>query len=169
MRYLPPHSTLLRCQSFAALLSAAPLPGARPAPPQQLLLVDIHEYAYLPLSATTTASTAFTSDHTHCHGNLDQRHDPPSPPPATTAPTPLVQVRRPGGDARRDEALDQPETGVRLRDGHGHLLRVGLRALSQDGATAPSSHRPLPCGTPCNTVPTSDGRCSTLCRCSSRS
>ena len=67
MRYLPPHSTLLRCQSFAALLSAAPLPGARPAPPQQLLLVDIHEYAYLPLSATTPASTAFTGDHTHRH------------------------------------------------------------------------------------------------------
>ena len=116
-------------------------------------------------SAATTASTAFTGDHTHRHSATILIF----PPPAPTAPTPLVQVRRPGGDARRDEALGQPETGVRLRDGHGHLLCVGLRALSQDCATAPSGHRPLPCGTPPNTVPPSDGRCSTLCRCSSRS
>ena len=33
------------CQSFAAMLSSLPIPGARPAPPQQLLLIDIHEYA----------------------------------------------------------------------------------------------------------------------------
>ena len=31
-------------QSFAAMLSSLPIPGHRPAPPQQLLLIDIHEY-----------------------------------------------------------------------------------------------------------------------------
>lgn len=31
------------CHSFAAMLSALPIPGGRAAPPQQLLLVDIHE------------------------------------------------------------------------------------------------------------------------------
>ena len=30
-------------QSFAAMLSSLPIPGHRPAPPQQLLLIDIHE------------------------------------------------------------------------------------------------------------------------------
>jgi hypothetical protein len=150
---LPPCSRRRRCRAraprrrssccWSTFTSTLTYPSPPPPPPPP------------PSPATTPIATAPRSSI--------------SPPPAPTAPTPLVQVRRPGGDARRDEALGQPETGVRLRDGHGHLLCVGLRALSQDCATAPSGHRPLPCGTPPNTVPTSDGRCSTLCRCSSRS
>jgi len=41
-------------QSFAAMLSSLPIPGHRPAPPQQLLLIDIHEYDELELTLDST-------------------------------------------------------------------------------------------------------------------
>ena len=41
-------------QSFAAMLSSLPIPGTHPLPPQQLLLIDIHEYEDLEKTLLTT-------------------------------------------------------------------------------------------------------------------
>ncbi len=45
-------------QSFAAMLSALPIPGSRPLPPQQLLLLDIHEYEDLEKTLNSTGRWA---------------------------------------------------------------------------------------------------------------
>lgn len=52
-------------QSFAAMLSSLPIPGSSKCPPQQLLLVDIHEYEDL----------QFTLDSTHRWANKKQEYD----------------------------------------------------------------------------------------------
>jgi len=52
-------------QSFAAMLSSLPIPGSSKCPPQQLLLVDIHEYEDL----------QFTLDSTHRWSNRQQEYD----------------------------------------------------------------------------------------------
>ena len=41
---------------WAAMLSAMPIPGPRPPPPQQLLLIDIHEYEDLEATLSSTGS-----------------------------------------------------------------------------------------------------------------
>lgn len=55
-------------QSFAAMLSALPIPGACAPPPQQLLLLDIHEYDDLEVTLNSTgrwANDRIPYDHVH--------------------------------------------------------------------------------------------------------
>ncbi|KAL1523575.1 hypothetical protein AB1Y20_018511 [Prymnesium parvum] len=60
-------------QSFAAMLSSLPIPGTRPLPPQQLLLIDIHEYEDLEKTLISTgrwSNQVRPYDYTHGTGTF---------------------------------------------------------------------------------------------------